>query len=342
MKSLLASAALSLVLIAPASWSSQGQAFAEEPPVQSKHDSRIRYVNYQPDDVVPIWSTVGAVLAIEFGQDESVPDGNVSVPDAWNEKEHKGGLEAFLQGNILTLKSHTCMIREPILVTTKLPSGKLRLYAFEFHTIPDICPQQRAQGMVAAATPISATNDPPEPQGNLRYVGRDDLGPEHDIDYVVRFRYPLDEAAKRRAAAKLAEEKAQKQETELLLQQQTSTFSANPWLGDRNYRYLARGAQSLTPSLVWDDGYSTAFTFPAMQRMPALFRVNPDGKEATSDYAVHGDTMIAPGTAQLWRLRDGQTVLEVLDLAYSPTGQTPDTGTVSPYVRREVKGADGN
>jgi len=67
-----------------------------------------------------------------------------------------------------------------------------------------------------------------------------------------------------------------------------------------------------------------------MQRMPALFRIDPDGKEATSDYSVHGDTMIAPSTAQLWRLRDGQTVLEVYDLAYNPVGKTPSTGTVSP------------
>ena len=252
-RSLLTATALSAVLIAPA--------FAEEPPVQSKRDSRVRTVAYRPDDVVPIWSMVGATLAIEFGENESVPDGNVSIPDAWNEKEHKGGLEAYPQGNILTLKSHTCMVREPLLVTTRLTTGKLRLYAFEFHTIPDICPQQRAPGMVAAM-PISTT-DPP-PQGNLKYVGRDDLGTEHNVDYVIRFSYPLDEAAKRRAAAALAEEKARKQETELLLQEQTDGFNANPYNGNPNYRYLIRGDAGLTPSLVWDNGYSTAFKFPAM------------------------------------------------------------------------------
>ncbi len=336
----LAGTAVSLALIASAPWSSQGQAFAEEPPTQSRHDSRIRTVAYRPDDVVPIWSMVGATLAIEFGEDESVPDGNVSVPDAWDEKKKKGGLEAFPQGNILTLKSHTCMIREPILVTTKLATGKLRLYAFEFHTIPDICPQQRSPGMMAAL-PASTSTDALQPQSNLRYVGRDDLGPDHDVDYVIRFSYPLDEAAKRRAAARLAEERARKEETELLLRQQTANFSADPWLGDRNYRYLIRGDPSLTPALVWDNGYSTAFTFPAMQRLPSLFRVNPDGKEATSDYSVHGDTMIATGKAQLWRLRDGQTVAEILDLGFNPVGKTPGTGTVSPYVRRDVRGANG-
>jgi type IV secretion system protein VirB9 len=333
LKSLFASAALALILAAPA--------FAEEAPMQSRHDSRVRYFNYRPDDVYPIWSMVGATIMIEFGPEESVPDGMVIAPDVWSEKEKRGGLEPSTQGNMLFLKSHACMIREPIQLVTKLPNGKLRPYTFEFHTIPDICPKPASPGMVAAM-PISTTADPPAAQGNLPHVGRDALGAGANADYFIKFRYPLDEAAKRRAAARIAAEKAQKQETALLLQQQTDTFSANPWLGDRNYRYLARGDQSLTPSLVWDNGYSTAFTFPAMQRMPALFRVNPDGKEATSDYSVHGDTMIAPGTAQLWRLRDGQTVMDVLDLAYNPTGKTPGTGTVSPYVRRDVKAANGD
>src|ERR1700757_1451493 len=134
---------------------------------------------------------------------------------------------------------------------------------------------------MVASMPISDATDPPAPQGNLRYVGRDDLGAGADRDYVIRFRYPLDEAARRRAAAAKAEEQARKQETTLLLQQQTDNFNANPYNGDRNYRYLIRGDPGLTPSLVWDNGYSTAFTFPAMQRMPSLFRINPDGKEAT-------------------------------------------------------------
>jgi type IV secretion system protein VirB9 len=42
---------------------------------------------------------------------------------------------------------------------------------------------------------------------------------------------------------------------------------------------------------------------------------------------VHGDTIIATGTAREWRLRDGNTVIEVWDLAYNPVGSTPGTGT---------------
>jgi type IV secretion system protein VirB9 len=329
LKSILAGTALFALLAPPV--------LAEEPPVPSHYDSRIRTVPYRPGDVVPIWSTVGAVMAIEFGPNESVPDGSVSIPDTWNPREHKGSLEVSPQGNILTLKFHSCMIREPMLVTTRLSSGALRLYAFEVHTVPDICPQRGAPGMVSTM-PISASTDASEEEGNLRYVGRDALGAGANADYIVRFTYPLDDAARRHAAAKLAEERAQKREIAQLLKQQTA--DPGNFNGSRNYRYIARGDQSLTPSLVWDDGYSTTFTFPAMQRMPALFRINPDGAEATSPYSVSGDTIIASGTARRWELRDGRAVLEVMDLAYTATGATPNTGTVSPYVRRDLIGAD--
>jgi len=47
--------------------------------------------------------------------------------------------------------------------------------------------------------------------------------------------------------------------------------------------------------------------------------------------------MIASGVAQGWCMRDGKTVLEILNFAYRPTGATPATGTVSPYVTRTLK-----
>jgi hypothetical protein len=106
------------------------------------------------------------------------------------------------------------------------------------------------------------------------------------------------------------------------------------------------------PGQVRDNGYQTVFLFPQMLRVPALFRLQPgatrcnrehdDHNEATEIPSVHrsgsnGDTIIAQGTAQGWCLRDGNTVLEVLNFAYRPTGATPGTGTVSPLVKRTLK-----
>ena len=152
------------------------------------------------------------------------------------------------------------------------------------------------------------------------------------------YRYPGDEAEKRRAAARTAAERWKKERANRILQASTTFDTKDPYSGDRNLRYMWRGDAGLMPRWVWDNGYSTAFVFPGQQRVPSLYYVAPDGKESTATYSVHGDTIIATGTAREWRLRDGNTVIEVWDLAYNPVGSTPGTGTASPLVQRVLKG----
>ena len=59
--------------------------------------------------------------------------------------------------------------------------------------------------------------------------------------------------------------------------------------------------------------------------MPSIYQINPDGKEAVATYSVHGDTMIATGTAYMWRLRAGGTVLDIYNWGY--TSLTSPIGT---------------
>jgi type IV secretion system protein VirB9 len=113
----------------------------------------------------------------------------------------------------------------------------------------------------------------------------------------------------------------------------------DPYSGPRNWRYLAQGDRSLLPLEVFDNGFSTVFRFPGNVRMPSLFVVNPDGKEATANYAVKGDLMQADAVARQWRLRDGNTVLCIFNEAYDAIGDNPGTGTISPDVDRVTKDA---
>ena len=298
-----------------------GAAWAAEQPRAGTADTRIRYVAYDPGNVVELWSTPGAVMVIQFADDETVVD--VAASDSHN-------LISGPRQNFLFWKFKGCLVPQPVLVLTRTASGKLRRYDFQVETHPNVC-----RGPVVTA---SAGGDPPSSGPDLRYVRPDDLAAGADVSYTVVFRYPGDERARRAAAARAARERAAKAQAALLLKQQTEWPSGNPYDGTRNYRYAARGDAGLTPHSVWDNGYSTAFVFPAQQRVPALFRIDPDGKEATADYSVHGDTVIASGTAREWRLRDGRTVMEIYDLGYNPIGHTPGTGTVSPYVQRTLKG----
>ncbi|MCF3948257.1 TrbG/VirB9 family P-type conjugative transfer protein [Acidiphilium iwatense] len=171
------------------------------------------------------------------------------------------------------------------------------------------------------------------------------LGVGSNVDYAVVFTYPHQTYEHDLAKQKAAEARAVRQAAKDRLLEAGDVMTAatvNQYHGPRNYEYTARGNKSLRPSEIWDNGYSTVMTFPAEQRIPSIFYIQPDGKEATANYSIHGNTVVVPGTAPEWRLRDGHTVLDMYDLNYNTIGATPGTHTISQAVAREVRKPHGN
>jgi type IV secretion system protein VirB9 len=93
----------------------------------------------------------------------------------------------------------------------------------------------------------------------------------------------------------------------------------------------------LLPLEVFDNGYSTVFRFPGNVRIPSIFVINPDGKEATPNYAVKGDLVQAESVARGWRPRDGHTVLAIWNQVFDRVGRNPETQATSPNVQHVVK-----
>jgi type IV secretion system protein VirB9 len=221
-------------------------------------------------------------------------------------------LKAMPKGNFLFFKSQQVLPLQPVIVLTSLEGGDMRRYVFEITTTPDT-------GLGVAAP---------------------------DVYYSVQFTYPADEEAKRRAAAaaraarQLAAAQARAAEYQLrLAHDEMEQKARDPFPGDRNWHYVAQGDRSILPLEVFDNGYSTVFRFPGNVRIPSIFVVNPDGKEATANYAVKGDLVQVDAVARGFRLRDGQTVLAIWNQAFDPVGNNPETGTTSPNVQRVVKDA---
>ncbi|MDB5848223.1 MAG: hypothetical protein JWP29_1975 [Rhodoferax sp.] len=92
---------------------------------------------------------------------------------------------------------------------------------------------------------------------------------------------------------------------------------------------------------VWDNGQSTYFRFPGNARIPSIFVVNPDGKEAVANYTVDPEagTIAIHQTARMFKLRDGDKVACIANLNWNPVGWNPGTGTTSTDVVREPKSA---
>ncbi|WP_019223226.1 P-type conjugative transfer protein VirB9 [Bartonella rattaustraliani] len=147
--------------------------------------------------------------------------------------------------------------------------------------------------------------------------------------FLVKFRYPQEEAEQRRLAALLRQEKRQSQKID-------GIFNAYETYGPRNWAYTAQGSVILEPSSVYDNGKTTTFSFPDNQEIPAIYIVNNDGTESLVPKTTRGNMVIVHAISARFTLRQGRNVLCIFNEAYQPKGINPDTGTTSPSVERQI------
>jgi type IV secretion system protein VirB9 len=273
---------------------------AEQDPMSGSFDTRMRYVAYNPGQVVHLSTIVGDTMVVSFAPTETVT--SVAETDTIH-------LAAVPKGNYLFLKPSAPLALQPIIVLTQRADGSLRRYVFEIETVNSASTSNGADG----------------------------------VFYSVQFTYPADEAAAATARANAeAARIAQLNQEALSRAEKTAATSilnnqrTDPFIGRRNYRYVAQGDRSLAPLAIWDNGYSTVIQFPGNTRIPSIFVIDPDGKEATATYSVDGNTVQIGQTAREVRLRDGDTVLNIYNLRYNTVGGNPDTGTTSASVQRVI------
>lgn len=201
--------------------------------------------------------------------------------------------------NFLFMKSESVSPSQPVIVLTE-GAKAVRRYVFEMETVSD------------AASAAQKSN---------LYYSVQFVYPGDDADTIGGG--PVAELQERKAEALLTSAPASNDEAD-----------AGPLTGTPNWHYIARGSRVLLPVEVLDNGYSTAFRFPGNTRIPSIFRLDPDGKEATANYSVKGDYVVVSSTAMGWRLRDGNAVLCIWNRAYDRVGASPGTGTTNPDVKR--------
>jgi type IV secretion system protein VirB9 len=257
-------------------------------PTPAAGDPRMRTVQYQPDNVVNVVTTLGATLAIQFAADEA-------VADIWVSDSDKKDCRVVGAGNVALVKPAVKLAPAPMFVRTQKADGSFRLYTFQLEV-------------------------------------RDGDAPAADTMFRIRFVYPAEQAAARRAAAV----KAAQQTREV---QARRALAAAPPPGPPNYRYVAQGDANLLPSAMWDDGQQTHIRWPGNVRVPAVYVIGPDGKEMLANFSVENGEVTVHQTDRMFRFRDGDTVLCVFNRGWDPVGANPGTGTTSPSVVREIKGA---
>jgi type IV secretion system protein VirB9 len=205
------------------------------------------------------------------------------------------GWDVVAEKNILFAKPKAVRAPTDLIVTTAAADGETRHYTFELVT---------RGGRIEARTP--------------------------DTYFVVRFRYPRQEAAQVTAALSAAEAALQRQVLQFKLDRAVLQ-------GPRNLAYELQGSSAISPSEVSDNGVFTVMRFPGAQAIPTVYAVAPDGAETLATFDVRAEFVVIHQTAAQFRLRRGRETLCIFNTAYRPYGAPPGTGTAAPDVERTLK-----
>lgn len=260
-------------------------ALALDTPRSGAKDNRVRFVDYDPYNVVQVVGSLRSSVQVEFASDEEIAHVALGNTVAW---------EVAPAGNILFLKARENQPATNLQVVTTRRDGSKRSYQLEL-----------------------SMRDGPVGVGSATF-------------FYVKFRYPLDEAERRRLEAA---ERAQAADARLA----DTVLSVHEQYGPRNWRYSAQGSAALEPASVYDNGKVTTLTFAGNAEIPAIYIVNTDGSESLVPKNVDGNLVLVHAIARKLVLRRGADVLCLFNEAYSPEGINPGTGTTSPSVERRVR-----
>ena len=154
---------------------------------------------------------------------------------------------------------------------------------------------------------------------------------------TVVFRYPQDEAEKRRTVAKASADQSAAVES---VKDVGRKLSQSVVTGELNYAYSSQGDVAYKPSEVFDNGRITMFEFPGNTEIPAIYTAQgEDEKEELAQHTVEGRRVLVHGLAPKFVLRRGSEVMCVWNERFNAIGVNYGTKTTAPDVVRTVKSA---
>lgn len=154
--------------------------------------------------------------------------------------------------------------------------------------------------------------------------------------YSLQFRYPDELAAAAKLAELTAKSREQKKKAAETVEQK---FSAAKQVRD-NYDYWLAGSDVVSPTEAFDDKLFTRLVFGNNREIPAIFAVDENGKEKLVNSHMEGNTVVVHSVHRKLILRRGDFAACLVNKAFSFDGGNDNkTGTISPEIKRVIKGA---
>lgn len=100
---------------------------------------------------------------------------------------------------------------------------------------------------------------------------------------------------------------------------------------------VGESSDDIVPTLVFDDGRFTYFSFPGNREVPAVFHVLGDGSETLVNARMEDKLLAVDRVSLRLMLRAGSAVVGIWNDAFDLEGRPPSGGTTVPGVERVIK-----
>lgn len=147
-----------------------------------------------------------------------------------------------------------------------------------------------------------------------------------DMMYRVQFTYPDEEKVASQAVRQVSDVK----------EKLANAATAKP----RNYKYSFAGNTAFKPEEIYDDGLYTYLRFPANTPRPSIYHVDANNGEHIAETHTDEEWVVIHSVRPKFLFRKDDAVSGVFNEAFNGSGTFNRTGTVSPAVRRVVKGGE--
>ena len=160
----------------------------------------------------------------------------------------------------------------------------------------------------------------------------------NDLVYSLTFRYPDDEANRKKSEADLL---AKAKENVLNKQTVNNSLKTAVMKKGHNLDYWVRGNSEVSPTSAYDDGTFVYLTFNNNRDIPAIYELDEkNGESLIPNNVVSGNTIQVHRLIQNIIIRRGDYVAQVQNKAFSKDGGVDAlSGTISKDVERLVKEA---
>jgi type IV secretion system protein VirB9 len=294
------------LLVLAVSWSA-------EIPRPGAFDERVRYINYNPDQVVTLHVRRGAVTRVVLGEDEKIVVAAAGFIGDCAKTEGEWCIRADVGTNQVWIKPKDHATHNNVEIRTDK-----RDYSLELKVLPD--------------NRLGRWRKPPESKGLARTL-------EQEPMYRVIFRHARMEQVNvgsivglttntdRRKLEAIEQEMIQERLTEVLPELRNLHYSMQ----------VLAGGEDIAPSLVFDDGRFTYFRFPPNHEIPSIFYISPRGEETRINFHMQDDLAVVQRTGRRFVLRLGAAVVGIWNEAFDETGVASKDGVTVSGLRRVIR-----